>query len=104
MLHWRAKDFGVGGSRKGSIVHAVFTTSPAQIHLYRMLLKPLGEYVMYCNTDSCIFVAGDGLKDPPTWNFLGDLTDELDCSGEVVIGEWVSGGPENYGYASYNLR
>ena len=73
-------------------MHAVFTTSLARVHLYRTLLKPLGERVMYCDTDSCVFVAGDGLEDPPTGNFLGDLTDELDGSGEVVIGEWVCGG------------
>lgn len=100
MLHWREKDFGVGGSRKGSVVHAVFTTSLARVHLYRTLVKPLGERVMYCDTDSCVLVAGDGLEDPPTGNFLGDLTDELDGSGEEVIGEWVCGGPKNYGYSS----
>lgn len=51
---------------------------------------------MYYSTDLCVFVVGDGLEDPPTGNFLGDLTDELDRSDEVVIGECVCGGPKNY--------
>ena len=50
-----------------------------------------------------LFETGEGEEDPPTGNFLGDLTDELDESGEVVIGEWVRGGPKNYRYAAYDL-
>jgi len=33
MLHWMNTQFAVGGSKKGNVVHAVFTTSHTRIHL-----------------------------------------------------------------------
>ena len=104
VLNWRQQQFAISGSAKGSVVHAVFTTSLARIKLYRELLKPLGTRIFYCDTDSALFLSGEGLYDPPNGDFLGELTDELDSSGDVVIGEWVCGGPKNYGYRSYDLR
>ena len=85
-LNWRDEAFAIRGSSKGSLVHAIFTTSLARIKLYRELLKPLGKRVFYCDTDSAVFLSGEGLEDPPNRKFLGKLTDELDPSGEVIIG------------------
>ena len=104
VLNWRQHQFAISGSSKGSVVHAIFTTSLARIKLYRELLKPLGTRVFYCDTDAAVYVTGEGLYDPPNGDFLGELTDEIDPSGEVVIGEWVCGGPKHYGYKSYDLR
>ena len=104
VLNWRQQQFAISGSSKGSIVHAVFTTSLARIKLYRELLKPLGTRIFYCDTDCAVFLSEEDLYNPPNGNFLEELTDELDPSGEVVIGEWVCGGPKHYGYKSYDLR
>ena len=82
----------------------VFTTSLARIKLYRELLKPLGKRVLYCDTDSAVFISGEDLEDPPNGDFLGQLTDELDPSGKVVIGECVCGGAKHYGYRTFNLH
>ena len=46
-----------------------------------------------------ITVAEEGLQGLSTYNFLGELKDELDGSAQVVIGEWVCGAPKN-GYSS----
>ena len=61
-------------------MHAVFTTSLARIKLYRELLKPLGTRIFYCDTDSALFLFGEGLYDPPNGDFLRELTDEFDPS------------------------
>lgn len=95
VLNWRQQQFAISGSAKGSIVHAVFTTSLARIKLYRELLKPLGTRIFYCDTDSAVYLSEEGLYNPPNGDFLGDLTDELDPSGEVVIGECGSAEAQN---------
>ena len=103
VMYWKDKDFSVKSEKKGSLVHAIFTTSLARIHLYRSLLHPLGRRVLYCDTDSAVFLSGDNHPpDPPLGKYLGQLTDELD-DGHVVA-KWVCGGPKNYGYVSYNLK
>ena len=56
--------------------------------------------VLYCDTDSIMYVKNDGGGDEsqepilPTGNFLGDLTDELPMNVEVT--EYYSAGPKFY--------
>lgn len=87
---------------KGSIVHAAFTTAHARCHLYRNCIFPLGERVLYFDTDSVIYTKKIGQSGLPLGEGLGDLTDEIEP--EVVDGEkrdlycagFISGGPKNY--------
>jgi G:T-mismatch repair DNA endonuclease (very short patch repair protein) len=71
---------------------AIFTTSHARMRLYKMLDK-LGEQVLYCDTDSIIYMPGKNKIE--LGDYLGDWTDEL---GGAYIMLFVSGGPKNYGY------
>ena len=52
--------------------------------------------ILYFDTDSVIFVSRSGVTDPPTGNFLGDLTNELKPGQHIQ--EFVSLGPKTYGY------
>lgn len=77
VLNWTQQQFAISGSAKGSVVHAVFTTSLARIRLYRGLLKPLGTRIFYCDTDSTVYLAGEGLYDPPNRDFFGETSSTL---------------------------
>ncbi|XP_062616116.1 uncharacterized protein LOC134277825 [Saccostrea cucullata] len=75
----------------GNVVLACFTTAHARLHLYETL-KPLGDQVLYFDTDSIICQHREGAFNP---NSLGEWTDELD--GDHMI-KFMSAGPKNYGY------
>jgi len=61
----------------------------------------LGAPVLYCDTDSVIYV--QKVDEPPKvtmGDYLGDLTDELEKFGSgSFIDEFVSGGPTNYAFS-----
>ena len=76
-----------------NIFVAAFTTAHARLKLYDAL-DHLKESVLYYDTDSIIYVS-NGSNDPPTGDYLGEFTDELD--GKYIT-TFVSGGPKNYAY------
>ncbi|XP_055918297.1 uncharacterized protein LOC129950379 [Eupeodes corollae] len=83
---------------------AAYTTTQARLKLYSYLEK-LQERVLYYDTDSVIYVCRQGEFDPPTGDFIGDMTNELDCYGQgSYITEFVSGGPKNYSYKVYSTK
>jgi len=61
----------------------------------------LGKSVLYCDTDSVIYV--QKVDEPPKvtiGDYLGDLTYELEEFGSgFFIDEFVSGGPKNYAFS-----
>ncbi len=67
-------------------------------------MKPLGEHILYYNTDSIIFSAKEGEYIPPLGPYLGQFTNELECAEVGCSGcetghwidEFVSCGPKNY--------
>lgn len=66
-----------------NVVIAAYTTAQAILKLYDFL-SSLDDRVQY---------------EPPMVNFLGDLTDELQCYGDgTYITEFVRGGPKSYAY------
>lgn len=73
---------------------AVFVTSLARLHLYKYL-EMLGNSVLYCDTDSVIFLR-DKSKPIPI-----EIADSLGCMSQeypgYVIQEFLSAGPKNYG-------
>ena len=79
-----------------NIFVAAFTTCHARLKLYKAL-EPLGERVLYYDTDSIIYLEEKpGQFKPDLGNYLGDFTSELGT--DEYIEEFVSGGPKNYGY------
>ncbi|XP_062622349.1 uncharacterized protein LOC134283849 [Saccostrea cucullata] len=78
----------------GNVVLACFTTAHARLHLYETL-QPLGDRVLYFDTDSIIYQHREGAFNPTLGNSLGEWTDELD--GDHII-KFMSAVPKNYGY------
>ncbi|KAK9686004.1 hypothetical protein QE152_g37525 [Popillia japonica] len=88
--------------------------------------EKLGERVLYYDTDSVIYISRPGEWEVPLGNFLGEMTDELECYGEgkweVPLGNFLgemtdelecygegsyittfaSGGPKLYNYRVYS--
>ena len=92
-----------------NIALAIFTTAHARLKLYNELIEPLGERIMYYDTDSAIFSCHDDHKEwleraVPLGKYLGDVTNELGHNKYTYegtyISEFVSGGPKNYGYVT----
>lgn len=88
-----------------NVVIAAFTTAQARLKLYSYLEK-LGSSVLYFDTDSILFVDQIGSSScPPTGEFVGDMTDELECYGSgSFITEFVCGGPKNYAYKVFSTK
>ena len=87
------RDF-VSTGNKTNVVVALFTTMWARLKLHRELLDKLQERVYYCDTDSVIFRFDANGWNPPTGDYLGELTSELQPGQH--ISEFVSGGAKNY--------
>lgn len=103
IIHWTDKDDHVETMPNTNIFIAAYTTAMARLKLYTYLEK-LKDRVLYFDTDSVIYISKKGEYDPPTGDFLGDMTDELskDYGEGSYITEFVSGGPKNYGYQVYS--
>ncbi|OXU16314.1 hypothetical protein TSAR_003368 [Trichomalopsis sarcophagae] len=84
-----------------NVVIAGYTTAQARLELYGYLEK-LGSCLLYCNTDSCIFVKNknDPSKyEPPIGNLLGAMTDGLRSYGEgTYIETKTSAAPKFYAF------
>ena len=80
-----------------NIFLAIFTTSWARLELYS-LLDRYKERILYCDTDSIIFVERPGDPDIELSDYLGGLTDEIakDHGPEHFIQEFICCGPKNY--------
>lgn len=90
------KEYHFGGLTT-NVVIASFVTCQARIKLFREIEK-LGDRMLYCDTDSIIFITKPGLYEPPLGSYLGDFTDEIDKNDGNHIIEFVSAGPKNYAY------
>ncbi|PIK46161.1 hypothetical protein BSL78_16982 [Apostichopus japonicus] len=80
-----------------NVVIAAFTTCHARLRLYDVLDR-LQERVLYFDTDSIIYVTKPGEWEPPTGDYLGDLTNEIDPKDGQFIASFCTGGPKNYAY------
>ncbi len=90
----------ISPSSTSNAVIAAYTTAQARLKLYSYL-EGLGRRILYCDTDSCIYVSREGSNEyePPVGQYLGDLTDELGEYGPgSYITSFVSGGPKFYAY------
>ena len=94
-VSWRYSEDNVAARKNVNVAFAAYVKTQARLKLYNYLSK-LGQYVLYCNTDSVIFVQKDnGSPIVKTGDYLGDFIDELEeyCSGSFVQ-QFVSGGPK----------
>jgi hypothetical protein len=80
-------------------VYAIFTSAQARLKLYNDFIEPLGERVLYCDTDSVIYTRKEGESKIELGSYLGQPTDEL--KGSHIVKFWCAG-PENYGYLLEN--
>ena len=103
LVQWKHKDTRLERARDVNVIVGAVTTAHARLMLYDLLDK-LQERVLYCDTDSIIFVSKEGEWVPPLGPYLGDLTDEINdgdlygTAQEDYIIEYVSTGPKSYAY------
>ena len=100
-IHYEGDKNFVEANAKTNVVIAAFTTAYATLKLYDVL-DLLQERVLYYDTDSVIFLSKPGESEPPTGNYLGDLTNELDHGDYITT--FISGGPKNYCYKTANNK
>jgi hypothetical protein len=80
-----------------NVALAGFVTSQARLRLYEQLYK-LGDRVIYCDTDSCIYE-----HDPNKYNIPeGDLLGEWESETNSPIIEVLALAPKSYGYKCLN--
>ena len=94
LINYQEKDEFVEDCPFGNVVLACFTTAHARLHLYETL-QPLGERVLYFDTDSIIYQHDHSKFNRTIINSLGGWTDEI--SGDHIT-KYMSGGPKNYAY------
>ena len=66
---------------------------------YTMKDPFLGRRVCYYDMDSIIYTVKEGEWEPSLGDHLGELTNELDDNGWIVV--FVSVGPKNYAYKTH---
>ena len=93
-LDWVYNSDFIAASSRTNVVIAAYTTAQARLKLYSYL-RPLGDRVLYCDTDSIVFTTIPGQWEPPLGDYLGDLTNE---EPNNTITKFVTGGPKNYAY------
>ncbi|XP_056001762.1 uncharacterized protein LOC130048746 [Ostrea edulis] len=98
LINYQEKEEFLEDCPFGNVVLACFTTAHARLHLYETL-QPLGERVLYFDTDSIIYQHDETQFNPTIINSLGGWTDEL--GGDRII-KYMSGGPKNYAYETQN--
>ena len=86
------------GNPCGNLAIAAFTTSWARLRLLDMLRR-LDQRVLYCDTDSVIYISRPGDWEPERGNVLGMWSDELK-SGETSIEKFMCLGPKSYAYVT----
>ncbi|KAF2894175.1 hypothetical protein ILUMI_11998 [Ignelater luminosus] len=105
IVNWEFKEDEVEPSTVTNVVIAAHVTALARLKLYSFLEK-VEERVLYCDTDSVIYILKNGFEDLPVGHFLGDLTDELEeeyGTGSYIT-QFASGGPKNYGFNVFSTK
>nr|CAD2201993.1 unnamed protein product [Meloidogyne enterolobii] len=76
---------------------AAFVTSYARLHLYEYIeqVNQIGGVLLYCDTDSIIYVGKRNGQRVSEGEYLGQMKREVP-SRRIL--EFIAGGPKNYGY------
>jgi hypothetical protein len=101
-VSWKHSDENLPTRKNVNVAVTAYVTTQVRLKLY-MYLSELGESVLYCDTDSVIYVHKVGMTQKvKTGDYLGDLTDELEEFGAgSYLEEYVSGGPKNYAFSVF---
>ena len=106
LLQYQHIDDAADAPRKTNVILAAFTTSHARIILLNnMQLVKVPKKVLYCNTDSIMFVHDKDrceLPDIPIDSSQGEMTDEL--PNDVLIDKFWSAGPKFYCLSGHNVN
>ena len=95
LVNWEDSTAFVQPHDNSNVVVAAYVTSQARLYLYK-LLEALDRWVLYFDTDSCIYVHKLDEWNPKIINNrLGDWGDKLP---QAKITKFVGLGPKNYGY------
>ena len=81
--------------KTGNVIVACFVTAYARLELFN-LINSLQKRVLYFDTDSVIYLCGDGDEQVKTGSYLGELTNEL--ADNEWITHFCSSGPKSYSY------
>ncbi|KAK7590294.1 hypothetical protein V9T40_001907 [Parthenolecanium corni] len=92
-VNYKYRETFVKNNYNTNIFIALYTTANARLRLYDQLSR-LDKYVMYCDTDSIVYL-DNGKNTIPHGDMLGEWTDELDGG---YIEKWIATGPKSYHY------
>lgn len=92
-------------SRNLSLTTGAYTTAQTRLLLFNELIQ-LKDHILYCDTDSIIYVERPGMNYTPNiGTAIGQLTNELTEYGEgAYIDEFVTIGPKSYAYRVRNAK
>ena len=101
-VNWQFREEAVASPPNTNVAIAAYVKCQARLELYKHMEK-LGNRILYCDTDSCIYVKrneNDASEyEPPLGNLLGDMTDELKGYGAgTYIESLISVAPKFYAY------
>jgi hypothetical protein len=96
---WKYSEDNVAAGKKVNVAVAAYVTTQARLKLFEYL-RELEESVLYCDTDSVIYIQDvDEAPKVQTGDYQGDLTEDLEEFGfGSFIEEFISGGPKNYAF------
>ena len=106
LLQYQLIDDAADAPRKTNVVLAAFTTAHARVILLNnmhMVKNP--QNVLYCDTDSIMYVQDMEISDSPDINIgsgLGEMTNEL--PDDVIIDKFWSAGPKFYCLSGHNIK
>ncbi|XP_055390586.1 uncharacterized protein LOC129619368 [Condylostylus longicornis] len=83
IVNWQYKEEVMASLPTVNVCIAAYTTTQARLKLYSYLEK-LQERVLYYDTDSVVYISRKGNYEPSVGNFIGDMTDELECYESVL--------------------
>ncbi|XP_055856072.1 uncharacterized protein LOC129919242 [Episyrphus balteatus] len=86
VVNFEMKEEAIDSLATVNVCVAAYTTTLARLKLYSYL-ESLGERVLYYDTDSVIYISREGEFEPPTGQFIGDMTDELESYG---VGSYIT--------------
>ena len=106
LLQYQLIDDAADAPRKTNVILAAFTTSHARIILFnKMQLVKNPKNVLYCDTDSIMYVHDQAKSKSPDiliGSGLGEMTDEL--PPDVLIDKFWSAGPKFYCLSGHNVK
>ena len=106
LLQYQLIDDAADAPRKTNVILSAFTTTHARIILLNnMQLVKVLKNVLYCDTDSIMYVRDKErceLPDIPIGSSLGEMTDEL--PNDVLIGKFWCAGPKFYCLSGHNVN